>query len=383
MDFLIKMPASQRDKCINHAEIILKAEAAIKVTPPHITDHTAPLSQGGINDFYSSADYFWPNPDTADGLPYIRKDGETNPGNFVAHRYSMRTMRTCVAYLAAAYHITSDERYAVAAIRFLREFFLDDATKMNPHLLYAQAIPGICHGRGIGIIDTLHLADVAVAISTLEWSPSMPADVSKGLHEWFAAYLNWMTTHPQGIDEMNTNNNHTVCWSVQAAIFARYTGNKEVIDLCRKLYKEVYLPDQMATDGSFPREIDRTKPYIYSCFIVDNLVNICHILSTKDDNLWEFSLPDGRGIRKAIDFIVPYMTDISKWNYHKDVLHFDEMPPAMPFLLFAGAAYGRDDYVDLWTELAKKPQGDEMRRNIAIRQPYNWGLYDEGIRGQN
>lgn len=372
MDFLIKMQASQASKCFSYTEIIAKAESALKITPPHITDNQAPLSQGGPHDFYSSADYFWPNPSTADNLPYIRKDGETNPGNFVAHRHSMRIMRTCTAHLAAAYHITGNEGYAVAAVRFLKEFFLDDATKMNPHLLYAQAIPGICHGRGIGIIDTLHLADVPVAVSLLNDSPAMTNDIFIGLKEWFAAYLNWITTHPQGIDEMNTNNNHSVCWSVQAATFAKFTGNQEVINLICKLYKEVYLPDQMAADGSFPREIDRTKPYMYSCFIVDNMANLCHILSAKDDNLWEYELADGRGIKKAMDYVTPFIADISKWTYPKDVQYFEEMPPAMPFLLLAGAAYGRDDYIELWAKLSKKPQGDELRRNIAIRQPYNW-----------
>jgi len=372
MDFHVKMHAPQASKYFNPAEIIAKADLALNVTPPHITEHIAPLSQGGPHDFYSSADYFWPNPDTADNLPYIRKDGETNPGNFVAHRYSMRNMRTCVAHLAAAYNITGNEVYATTAINFLEVFFLNAATKMNPHLLYAQAIPGICHGRGIGIIDTLHLADVVAAISQIKNAPAMTGEIYAGLQEWFSAYLSWITTHPQGLDEMNTDNNHTICWSVQASIFAKFTGNQEITNLCRKLYKETYLPDQMAQDGSFPREIARTKPYMYSCFIVDNMVNLCHILSTKDDNLWEFALPDGRGIKKAMDFVVPYIKDISKWTYHKDVQHFEEMPPAMPFLLLAGVAYNRDDYLQLWAKLATKPQGDELRRNIAIRQPYNW-----------
>jgi len=372
MDFLVNIQNSKTNMVFNIADIVHKAEAALITNPPHITDHIAPLSQGGPHDFYSSADYFWPNPNTSDNLPYIRKDGETNPGNFVAHRQSLRQMRTCVAHLAAAYRITASEHYAIAAVRFLKEFFLDEATRMNPHLLYAQAIPGICHGRGIGIIDTLHLADVPVAISILKGSLAMTDTIFAGLQEWFAAYLNWMTTHPQGIDEMNTDNNHTVCWSVQASTFAKFISNQEIIDLCCKLYKEKYLPDQMAQDGSFPREIARTKPYMYSCFIVDNMVNLCHILSTKDDNLWEYALPDGRGIKKAIDFIMPYIADISKWPYPKDIQHFDEMPPAMPFLLLAGVAYNRNNCLTLWQELAKKPQGDELRRNIAIRQPHNW-----------
>jgi len=372
MKFLANMTKEQVDACFNRDSILALADAALKTEPPHVTQHKAPYSEGGPHDFYSNGDFWWPNPDTADGLPFVQRDGETNPGNFIAHRVSMRTMRTCVANLAAAYHITKDEKYAEKAVEFLATFFLNPETKMNPHLLYAQAIPGVCAGRGIGIIDTLHLIDVPVAIERIKNAAAMATDVYNGLKQWFVDYLHWISTHPQGIEEMNHFNNHGVCWNVQAAMFAKFTQNEEMMALCRKRYKEVYLPDQMHVDGTFPGELKRTKPYNYSCFTVDNMVNICHILSTEADNLWAFCLDDGRGIKKAVEYITPFMFNIDSWPYHKDVQYFDEFPAAMPFLLFAGVAFGNEDYLKLWTELAKKPQGDEMRRNIAIRQPYIW-----------
>jgi len=372
MKFLTTMTQGQIETCFNKDNLLALAEAALNVTPPHVTLHKARYSEGGPHDFYSNGDFWWPNPNTADGLPFVQRDGETNPGNFTAHRISMRTMRTCTANLAAAYHITQDEKYAQKAVEFLKIFFLNPETKMNPHLLYAQAIPGVCAGRGIGIIDTLHLIDVPVAIERIKNSTTMTQDVYDGLKQWFAEYLNWITTHPQGIDEMNHFNNHGVCWNVQAAMFAKFTDNTEIMDLCRKRYKEIYLPEQMRADGTFPEEIKRTKPYNYSCFVVDNMANICNILSTEEDNLWEFCLEDGRSIKTAIKYIVPFMFNISDWPHHKDVQYFDEFPAAMPFLLFAGAAYGNDEYLKLWAELSKKPQGEEMRRNIAVRQPYIW-----------
>jgi len=366
------MTQDQLNTCFNKESILALAESALATAPPHVTEHIAEYSEGGAHDFYSNGDFWWPNPNTLDGLPFVQRDGETNPGNFVAHRVALRTMRTNSANLAAAYHITKDEKYATKAVEFLKTFFLDAKTKMNPHLLYAQAIPGICPGRGIGIIDTLHLVDVPVAIELLKNSTAMSPDVYSGLQQWFADYLHWITTHPQGIDEMNHSNNHSVCWNVQAAMFAKFTNNTEIMELCSKRYKEVYLPDQLRIDGTFPEELRRTKPYNYSCFVVDNMVNICNILSTKEDNLWEFVLPDGRSIKTAIDYIVPFMENISEWPHHKDVQYFDQFPAAFPFLLFAGVAYNNEQYLKLWTELAKKAQGDEMRRNIAIRQAYIW-----------
>ena len=259
--------------------IIKKAEAAIGIEPIHITDYPAPLSMGGIHDYYSNGDYWWPNPDTTDGLPYIHKDGESNPENFDAHRLALRKLRTNVANLAAAYHIAKNEKYAEKAITFLKEFFLDEETMMNPNLLYAQAIPGICSGRGIGIIDTLHLIDLPMAINALKGSRFLTSRIEAGLKEWFANYLDWMSSHPNGIAEMNAQNNHGVCWCVQASVFAAFTGNQKIINICRERYKMVILPEQMVQDGSLPRELKRTKPYSYSIFTLDNLVTLCHVLS--------------------------------------------------------------------------------------------------------
>ncbi|MEC0227555.1 alginate lyase family protein [Paenibacillus alba] len=352
--------------------IIQQADASLEATPIPITSARAAKSEGGLHDYYSNGDYWWPNPDTADGLPYVRLDGESNPDNFDSHRLLLRSMRTHVANLAAGYSVTGNEAYAEKAVKFLQEFFLDEATKMNPHLLYAQAIPGICSGRGIGIIDTLHLIDVPFAIEALKASSSMTADMYQGLQMWFADYLTWMSIHENGIEEMNAPNNHGVCWFVQAAAFASFTNNEEMLRFCIQRYKESLLPDQMAPDGSFPRELARTKPYGYAIFVLDNMVTLCHILSTPEHNLWNFELPDGRGIRKGLSYLFPYLQDKSTWPYPPDVEHFEGWPAKVSSLLFAGLAFDSKAYMDLWNSLDSDPSDMEVRRNIAIRQPLLW-----------
>ncbi|TDF97577.1 alginate lyase family protein [Paenibacillus piri] len=348
------------------------ADASLKAGPIHITAAVANMSEGGPHDYYSNGDYWWPNPDTADGLPYVRRDGESNPGNFDSHRLLLRSMRTHVANLAAAYKVSGEESYAAKAAGLLSVFFLDEATRMNPHLLYAQAIPGICAGRGIGIIDTLHLIDIPFAIEALRPSPSMTDELYQGLRQWFSSYLTWMSTHENGIEEMNADNNHGVCWFVQAATFARFTGNENMLRFCRQRYKESLLPDQMASDGSFPRELARTKPYGYAIFVLDNMATLCQVLSTTEDNLWSFELPDGRGIRKGFDYLLPYMLDKAAWPYPPDVEHFEGWPAKVSSLLFAGLALGKEDCVQLWKRLDPDPAGLEVRRNMAIRQPLLW-----------
>lgn len=369
---MIKQPAAASRELFDKQWIVRHADDSLKAATIHITDAVAPMSEGGIHDFYSNGDYWWPNPDTPDGLPYVRRDGESNPNNFDSHRLLLRKMRTYVANLAAAYQVTGNEAYAEKAVQFLQSFFLDEATRMNPHLLYAQAIPGICAGRGIGIIDTLHLVDVPYAVEALRASAALTEHIYAGLRQWFADYLQWISTHPNGIEEMNADNNHSVCWFVQAAAFASFTGNEEMLRFCRQRFKEVLLPEQMAADGSFPRELARTKPYGYAIFVLDNMVTLCHILSTPEDNLWRFELADGRGIRKGLSFLYPYMNDKSLWPYPPDVEHHEGWPTQVPSLLFAGLAYGEQPYIDLWRRLDPDPADMEVRRNIAIRQPILW-----------
>lgn len=354
--------------------IIQQADAYLTTLPVQITDEVAPHSPGNAHDYYSNGDYWWPNPDTPDGLPYVRRDGESNPDNFHAHRILLRRMRSRVACLAAAYRITGEQRYASHAVRLLDAFFVNENTRMNPHLLYAQAVPGVCDGRGIGVIDTLHLIDVAAAVQMLQRSHMSLADahVLQSVSAWFADYLQWMNEHPQGVEERNEPNNHGICWYVQAATFARLTGQHAMLDWYREQYKTKLLVEQMDTDGSFPRELSRTKPYAYSLFTLDNFVTLTHLLSTPDDNLWEFQLSDGRGIEKGISFLLPYIENKQSWPYSRDVEYDAQWPVAMSFLLLAGLANDSERLLALWHQLDQKPKEAELRRNMAIKQPLLW-----------
>ncbi|MDO5416231.1 MAG: alginate lyase family protein [Lachnospiraceae bacterium] len=351
--------------------VLKKAQEALPAPVLHITDVRSERSSGGPHDYYSNGDYWWPNPDTPDGLPYVHRDGQTNPANFNGHRIIMRQMRTNVVFLTCGYVLTGEEAYAQRAVRHLKEFFLDEETYMAPHLSYAQALLGICPGRGIGIIDTLHLVDVVHAIEHLKKSPAMTEEIYQGLKQWFSRYLGWMLTDANGIQEMNKDNNHGVCFFVQAAAFALFTENERIADFCREYYKTGLLK-QEAADGSFPRETGRTKPYNYSIFIVDNMVSLCHMLSKPEDNLWEYETPDGKSIKKALDFITPYIVEKSAWPYPPDVMHFDAFPARHGFLILAGYTLGRQELLDLYDRLPEESTDEEARRNIASREPMLW-----------
>ncbi|MDO5417691.1 MAG: alginate lyase family protein [Lachnospiraceae bacterium] len=351
--------------------ILRKAEEALQAPVRHITDVSSERSQGGIHDYYSNGDYWWPNPDTPDGLPYVQRDGETNPDNFNEHRMIMRHMRSAVVYLASAYRLTGEEKYAERAAVHLKEFFLDEETCMAPNLSYAQALLGICPGRGVGIIDTLHLVDVVFAVESLKESKAVSDEIYRGVKAWFAKYLGWMLTDPNGIDEMTMDNNHGVCFFVQVAAFALFTDNETIAEFCREHFKKVLLK-QEADDGSFPRETGRTKPYNYSIFVVDNMVNLCQLLSKPEDNLWEYVSEDGKSIRKALDFITPYVLDKKSWPYPPDVMHFDAFPARAGFMMMAGCVLGKEELLELYRSLPVESKDEEARRNIAVRQPMLW-----------
>src|SRR5436190_3939039 len=351
---------------------VLKAATQyLKDQPITITASSSPRSTGSKHDFFSEGDYWWPDPQNPDG-PYIQRDGMTNPNNFVDHRRFLMRLSVQVPALAAAWRLTKDERYSRHAVKHLRAWFIDEATRMNPNLQYAQAIHGRFTGRGIGIIDTIHLVEVARAIEVMEGSKDLSAADLVRIKQWFTDYLHWLTTSKNGTDERDAKNNHGTCWVMQVAAFAHLTGDQELLKYCRERFKTVLLPEQLAANGSFPQELRRTKPYGYSLFNLEAMATVCEILSTPEDNLWKFELADGRSMRRALEFMVPYIRDKKNWPSKPDVMYDDQWPMRQNSLLFAGRSLGRPDYIELWRTLPADSTVEEVIRNFFIRQPVLW-----------
>jgi hypothetical protein len=352
---------------IERPRVLRAAQKYLAEQPVTVTSASSPRSTGGKHDFFSEGDYWWPDPKNPGG-PYIQRDGETNPNNFVEHRKAMIRMSLIVPACAAAYKLTRERKYADHAARHLRAWFVDEATRMNPNLEYAQAIQGRFTGRGTGIIDTLHLVEPARAASQID----LPATTMAGVKKWFAEYSQWMTTSKNGIQERDAKNNHGTCWVTQVAAFAQLTGNAELTAYCMDRYKTVLMPNQEAADGSFPEELRRTKPYGYSLFNLDAFAILTQTLSTKSDSLWRWQLPDGRGPAKAVAYMYPFILDKKKWPLKPDVMYFDQWPVRQPSLLFAGLALGRPEYLSLWRKLDGDPTVEEVLRNWPVRQPILW-----------
>lgn len=366
--------ASRRDYTfvaqLEKDRISIKTDTLKFVIPKTITSVQASRSAGSLHDFYSEGDYWWPDPIDANA-PYVRKDGLTNPDNFVQHRELLLEFAQVTAVLTCAYLNTKDIQFAEQAINHMRAWFVNEKTAMNPSLNYAQAIYGLETGRGIGIIDTVHLVEVALAFDKLRAAGVVSRTDQAGIELWFSKYNDWLQTSDFGKAERNNGNNHSTCWALQVSAFAKASQENQTLQEMKLFYKNVLLPEQMDSNGSFPKELNRTKPYGYSLFNLEAMTALVQILSTQDDNLYSFET-DGKSIRKGLSYLYPYVLDKSKWNLPKDILYDNQWPVAQSFLLFGSFAYKNESYLQTYKSLNRNFNHVEVTRNMPVKQVQLW-----------
>ena len=351
--------------------VLRNAQRYLLGKPLTVTAAQSKRSAGGLHDFFSEGDYWWPNPNNPEGA-YIQRDGMTNPDNFVDHRKFLMRLSVQAPALVAAWSLTKDTRYAEPAAAHVRAWFVDEATRMNPNLQFAQAIHGRSTGRGTGVIDTIHLVEVARAMPLLAESGALSPKDYEAVQAWFSAYLSWLTTSTNGLEERDAKNNHGTCWVMQAAAFAKLTGNQAILRDCAERYRRVIVPGQIEPNGSLPLEMKRTKPYGYCLFNLEALAALCQIVSETGENLWDFETPDGRGMSNALEHMAPYIRNKESWPAPPDVMYYDYWPMRQESLLFGAIAYKRPDYLDIWKRLPADSDIDEVIRNYFIRQPVLW-----------
>jgi hypothetical protein len=360
-----------RAKATIGKETIIKADSLLNQKPITVTDSRCERSAGGKHDFYSEGDYWWPDPQNFNG-PYIRRDGQSNPEIFGDHRRAMERFNFIAGTLASAYLITKNEKYAKAAFKHYKAWYIDTTTAMAPHMLYGQAIKGVVTGRGVGIIDMIHMVDVAKSISVFRKSKAFSIKNIGIIKGWFNDYLKWVNTHPYGIEERDAKNNHAACWVLQVGVYAQLVGNDTLVNYCKNRFKADFMVNQMALDGSFPLELARTKPYYYSSFNLDIFSAICQSLSTKNDNLWVYTLADGKNMKKALSFFTKYIPNKDNWPYKPDVMDYEKHPVAYPFLIFGFNQFGNNSWLSSWKQLSHFPNETAVVRALPIRNPLIW-----------
>lgn len=268
---------------------------------------------GDMHDYMTIAIYFWPDPKKADGLPYIRRDGEINPETKdYKDKANIGLMIKSVEKLALAYYFSDNEKYAEKAVAQIKAWFLDPATKMNPNLNFAQAIKGKNDGRGIGLIESREFVLVIDAIGLLQHSKYWTSKEQAGMENWFKAYLEWFSTSKNGIEEMNAKNNHGIWYDAQKLGFALFTKNNKAAKATIESVKE-RLESQMDETGFFPLEMERTISLHYEAFILEPLFWIAQMGSFLNEDLWNYETPKGKSIKKGFEVLVPYLANEKDW----------------------------------------------------------------------
>lgn len=285
--------------------------------PPSVMEKPDPLPvEGDRHDYMSLARYFWPDPSKPNGLPYMSKDGESNEKEIALYDTD-RKDKMCFAVrdLALAYHLTGEEKYAEGAAKYLRVWFLDEATKMNPNMNHGQFVPGATPGRGFGIIEMRWLVTVTDAVRLLEASPAWPKADDEALRNWFGQYVDWMQTSKIGQEEYNTKNNHGQWFDAQLTGLANFLGRTDVVEKVAAEEGPRRIAKQEKPDGSLPEEIRRTRSLHYSMFAVQPWMQVAKIARANHTavDVYAWTTDDGRGIRKALEYLAPFLMGEKEW----------------------------------------------------------------------
>lgn len=357
-----------------------RADQALLTAPRSVTHKTSTPPSGSKHDYMSMGPYWWPDPATPSGLPYVQRDGQRNPqatGNALDSN-RLQGMLADVRDLALAYHFTGDIRYARKTAAVIRTWFLDPATRMNPSLRFGQSIPGSADGRGIGIIDTRDLWLVIDAVALIAPGLAAPSQTHaagdsaltnpelQALRQWFADYADWLDTSSLGRDEAAAKNNHGLFFDVQLAAYWLFVGETEK---ARKLVFEAQtrrFAAQIDNQGRMPLELARTRPFHYQTFTLEaatRLARYGQVLAALPHpagpwpatearcltpqpqqhvgcplDLWR-AVIDGKSLRAALDFVATAVVAPAAWSFATALEPTPPLVPALPVLLIAQRVY--------------------------------------------
>jgi len=298
---------------------------------------------GSKHDYMSQAPYFWYDSTKPNGLPYMRKDGERNPEiNKITDKKYLVNFEDATKTLALAFYLTGEEKYATKAAELIRYWFFNEDTKMNPNLDYAQGVPGINNGRGIGIIESRAFTGVADAAGLLEGSNAWKEDDAKLLQQWYTSFLNWMLTSKNGGEEHRAKNNHGTWYYVQVIDFALFTGDKRKAKMLAK-ESVIRLDSQLTKEGKMPLELERTKALGYSTMNLRGWFEAARLAGEAGVDLWNYKTSKGADLRTALNWLMPYALSEKKWEY-KQIEKYDSNE-MYPLLLQAADKYNDPNYL--------------------------------------
>ncbi|WP_162339895.1 alginate lyase family protein [Cyclobacterium salsum] len=337
--------ASDQDKAISVElkQLMDRADEKLTEGPFSVVNKTQVPPSGDKHDYISMGTYWWPDPNTDDGLPYIRKDGQANPEIYeYQDQWVLEEMMNAMEVLAMAYYFTEEEKYGAHAIALLHTWFLDPETRMNPNLNFGQRIPGITEGRRSGIIDTRSFVLLPDLITLLSTSSHWQSAYEGGMKEWLGSYGNWLITSKHGKEEAVHGNNHSTWYYTQLIPMMIYSGQLEKADSLVQRGIPMIMDRMIAEDGGQPEELGRTRTWDYSTMNLKAMLYFAKGSEYLGRDLWEYKNEEGAGLKEALAFLAPYANGEKSWEY-KQILALD--PEKLKLSLHLGAfKYQNEDF---------------------------------------
>lgn len=356
---LFVMPAYQT--------LISKAEKALSMGRLSVVDKSLTPPSQDKHDYMSLGPYFWPNPKTKDGYPYIRRDGKVNP-NALIDSDSPRLVRLANALetLALAYYYTNNTKYAQRAVEMIQIWFINDTTKMNPHLKYAQGIPGTVPGRALGILDGRHFVRILDSITLIENSNLLSSKDLEVIKQWVKDYQNWLLNGEYAYEESHRPNNHGTFYDYQVVGYALYLEQPKKAKELLTNAQYIRLGSHIGSKGQNFHELERTRPLHYSLFDLEAMIGLALYSDHYDDvNFWTFTI-NQTSLKKAIDYVIKYKNNRDMWLVKNEKVNFMDLTPT---LLVAAQKYQTDEYNKEILKLWRSKQDDIsfMKWNIDLK----------------
>lgn len=304
-----------------------------------------------VNDYTSLARYWWPDPKKADGLPWIRRDGEANPAlnSPQFDQAAMGKMRRDFFNLSVAHYLTRDQRYADKAEEIAMVWFVNEKTRMNPHFNYGQSIPGRTEGRPSGIIDARGFATVVDGAILLKRSGQLSPELEEGLKEWFGEFSYWLMNSEIGKKESQSRGNHGAYYDAQLSHFLIFTGR---CDIAKRLVEDSKrrTGEQITARGFMPVELERTRSLHYSGFSVQAFAETSLLAERFGEDLYDHEVQGAGSVRDSIHLLSSYAGRFDEW----------------PHPMFDGDTRGhRSVWVALVHALMVDPDDQRVRRAMA------------------
>jgi Alginate lyase len=336
------------------------ADSFLASRPVSVIDKKLTPPSGDKHDYMSQAPYFWPNPNSSNGLPYLRRDGEHNPEiRKTPDHKNILELPDAVEALALQWYYSGEEKYAAKAAELIRAWFLDPSTRMNPNLQFAQAVPGVNTGRGTGLIESRALPRLVDAVGLLHGSSHWTQKDQRGLEIWFRDFLRWMRESKNGREEGAAKNNHGTFYDVQVVSFALFLGDTNFATQVLTAARQKRIAVQIEPDGRQPLELVRTRAWSYSIGNLSGLMQLATLGESAGIDLWHFETPDGRSIRKAVDYLLPFAMREKEWPYQQ--LGGWSPQGFFPLLRRAALKYADSKYAEVAAKMAPSNPADRSR----------------------